>query len=144
MLGAHASAQDYNAGPLSLRRPTADESHPGRQVSGVYLEIRNESADADRLVAVSSSIAEKVVLHQVATGSGQMADARYLTLPGKDKVVLTPKGSHIMLTGLRQTLRNGDRFPLKLVFERAGAVLVDVQVVGTPPAAMHPGHAHHH
>lgn len=132
-------AHDYSVGSLLLKRPIADETRAGQRATGVYLEIRNESAHADRLVAVSSSIAEKVALHQVANGSGGMSDARYLTLPGKGSVVLAPGASHIMLMGLRQPLRNGERFPLKLVFERSGAVLLDVLVVGAMPA-MH--HAH--
>lgn len=140
LINGSALAQDYTAGSLRLKRPMADETPAGRQATGVYLEIQNESPHADRLVAVSSSIAEKVALHQMGGGAGSMADARYLTLPGKGSVVLAPGASHIMLMGLRQPLRNGDHFPLKLVFERSGAVLLDVLVVGAKPA---PQHAHH-
>jgi len=135
-----AFAHEYTVGSLRLKRPVADETKSTQQAAGVYLEIVNDSAQTDRLMAVSTSIAEHVALHRMDNGASNMADARYLTLPGKASVVLAPGASHIMLMGLRQPLKSGQSFPLKLVFERAGAVLLDVEVVGSRPMAHHQHH----
>lgn len=43
-------------------------------------------------------------------------------------VKFAPGGYHIMLMGLKQPLKAGDRFPLTLKFAKAGSVTVDVQV----------------
>ena len=47
--------------------------------------------------------------------------------PGKS-VTLAPGGYHIMLTGLKQPLQQGDTFPLTLNFEKAGQVTATVTV----------------
>ena len=47
--------------------------------------------------------------------------------PGQ-KVELKPGGLHIMFLGLHAPLKAGDRFPMKLTFERAGEVTVQVHV----------------
>ena len=37
-------------------------------------------------------------------------------------------GFHIMLMGLKKSLKNGQKFPLTLTFERAGVIKVNVAV----------------
>jgi len=133
-------AHDYAVGSLRLKDPIADETRSSQQATGVYLEIVNESVQADRLIAVSSAIAEQAALHQMGGAMHNMSDARYLTLPGKTSVALAPGASHIMLMGLRQPLKSGQRFPLKLVFERSGTVLLDVHVVGAQRMTPHGHH----
>jgi len=57
--------------------------------------------------------------------------------PGR-KAVLKPGGDHLMLTGLKQPLKQGEAFPLTLEFEHAGKIEVQVNV-GKAGAAMAPG-----
>jgi copper(I)-binding protein len=47
--------------------------------------------------------------------------------PG-DKLELKPGGYHAMLSDLKQPLKAGDRFPLTLTFQHAGAIEVSVRV----------------
>jgi copper(I)-binding protein len=57
--------------------------------------------------------------------------------PGKT-VMLAPGGSHLMLLHLKSPLKQGDRLPVTLEFEKAGKVkvLLDVQGIGAQrPAA---------
>ena len=57
--------------------------------------------------------------------------------PGKT-VKLAPGGLHLMMTDLKSPLKQGDKMPVTLEFEKAGkvAVTLDVQGVGAPgPAA---------
>ncbi len=59
--------------------------------------------------------------------------------PGKT-VKLAPGGYHLMMMDLKNPLKQGDRVPVTLEFEKAGKVQVtlDVQAVGAPgpgPAA---------
>ena len=41
---------------------------------------------------------------------------------------LKPGGLHIMFIGLKAPLKAGDSFPMKLKFEKAGEVTVEVKV----------------
>ena len=63
-------------------------------------------------------------------------------------VKLAPGGLHVMLQDLKQSLSKGDRFPMTLVFERAGEVKVDIVVEDAPANAAHgaaaPAEAHKH
>jgi periplasmic copper chaperone A len=43
-------------------------------------------------------------------------------------VAMKPGGYHIMLTGLKQPLKEGDQFPLHLQFAKAGSVDATVKV----------------
>lgn len=134
------AAQEYTAGSLQLKRPVADPADAHQQAIGVYLEIINNASQDDRLIAATAPIARQVAIHRMEGGAGHMTDAGHLPLPGKSRVVLAPGRSHIMLTGLKGPLKSGQQFPMKLVFERAGTVLVDVEVLATPQRAV----AHHH
>ena len=49
---------------------------------------------------------------------------------------MAPGGYHIMLTGLKQKLKQGDRVPLTLIFEHAGPMTVQAVVAG--PGASEP------
>ena len=55
--------------------------------------------------------------------------------PGKT-VKLAPGGYHVMLMDLKAALKQGDKVPVTLEFEKAGKVklAIDVQGVGREPA----------
>ena len=44
------------------------------------------------------------------------------------QTTLTPGGFHVMLIGLKQSLKEGERFPFTLTFEKAGKLDVSVKV----------------
>jgi copper(I)-binding protein len=104
------------------------------EVAAVYLTIDN-GGGADRLVAVSTDAAAEASL--MGGGDSGGADAAAHT-SGRAPVDLAvppgttsfePGGRHVMLDALVQPLQPGDRVPLTLRFERAGARTVDVEVV---------------
>ncbi len=104
---------------------------PGKaQTGAVYASIVNHGNAPDRLVAVSSPVAEKADLHQHKLDNGIMkmrpVDALPIA-PGKS-AELEPGGYHIMLMGLAHPLREGESFPLTLTFEKAGTVTAMVSV----------------
>ena len=109
----------------------------------VYLTITDTGAP-DKLMAVASPVATKADLHESFTDNGvaKMRDVATLPVqPGKS-VTLAPGGYHIMLTGLKQSLQQGDTFPLMLSFEKAGQVTATVTVQkagGGMPGMQMPG-----
>ncbi|ANK81410.1 MAG: hypothetical protein TEF_12635 [Rhizobiales bacterium NRL2] len=107
-------------------RATILASRPGV----AYLTM--ESARDDRLVAVESPAADRVMIHAIENSDdvNRMMNLDALDLPAGERVVLAPGGAHLMLTGLKKRLTEGTRFPLTLRFERAGAITVSVPVLG--------------
>ncbi|MBV9248938.1 MAG: copper chaperone PCu(A)C [Acetobacteraceae bacterium] len=89
----------------------------------VYLTATDNGAP-DRLLGVSTPVAERAELHESFAQGGVMkmrpVDAAPIA-PGKP-LRLAPGGNHIMLMGLKRPLKEGDTFPITLKFEHAGAV----------------------
>lgn len=113
---------------------------PGNVKTGaIYLTATNNGASADRLIGASSPAAEKAELHEMSMDNGimKMRPVKSLAIaPGKS-LVLKPGGYHVMLTGLKAPLKEGDTVPLTLQFEKAGAIAVTAQIAKV--GAMHPG-----
>jgi copper(I)-binding protein len=96
----------------------------------VYMTIFNQGQGMDRLVAVESPVAQKVELHTHIMKDGVMRMRRIFAVeihPG-ETAVLAPGGNHVMLRGLNHKLKEGETFAVTLVFEKAGKVIVDVEV----------------
>jgi copper(I)-binding protein len=107
----------------------------GAKIAGGYLTIENMGNVPDRLIGGSSDIAGKVEVHEMAMNNGVMTmrplDKGLVIEPGKT-VKLAPGGYHLMLFDLKSPLKQGDKVPVMLEFEKAGKVglLLDVQGVG--------------
>jgi len=71
-----------------------------------------------------------VEIHSMNMDGGVMRMRRLdgVDLPSSGTVALAPGGLHMMLFGLKAPLRTGESFPLELRFEKAGKILVQVNV----------------
>jgi copper(I)-binding protein len=122
---ARAFAQD---GTLRVENAWSRVAAAGR-VGVVYLTIVDSGAP-DRLTAVASPVSATASLHESFDDHGVAKMRSVATLPveaGKP-VTLAPGGYHIMLTGLKEPLNQGDEFPVTLIFEKAGQVTATVTV----------------
>ncbi|UVK53256.1 copper chaperone PCu(A)C [Mesorhizobium sp. AR02] len=109
---------------------------------GGYLTVTNHGPGEDRLLEVTSPVAEKIQFHTMTIDNGVAKMTRLLTIelqPGVP-VVFKPGGIHMMLLGLKHQLKEGETVPLTLTFEKADAVEVDAQVLGIGATAQ-PGSA---
>lgn len=111
---------------------------PGKAENGAaYLTV--VSPVPDRLTAVSTPAAKTAELHNMTMEGGVMKMRPLpagIDLPAGQPVTLKPGGTHIMLMGLTQPLKQGETFPVTLTFEKAGTKQVTVAVAG--PGAMGP------
>jgi copper(I)-binding protein len=105
---------------------------PPADVAGLYLRAVDTGGEGDRLTGVSSAAAGHVMLHETVREGDRMRmvhAAGGLAVPAGGALELRPGGAHVMLMGLRQPLREGDRVPVELIFERAGMLALEVPVV---------------
>jgi copper(I)-binding protein len=144
-----ASARDYKAGTLTITDAWSRATPKGAAVGGGYLKITNNGTTADRLISGSSEIAGSFQVHEMTMEKG-VAKMRLLKdgleiKPGQT-VELKPGGFHIMFADLKQPLNKGDHFKATLVFEKAGTVEVeyDVLAIGASPTREPPGKQMHH
>ena len=108
-------------------------------IAAAYVTIENKGS-ADRLTGVRSSIGE-ATLHETSMDDGvmrmrQIDAATGLVIPSSGKLALAPGGAHVMLMGLKQPLKAGDRFNITLQFAKSGSERVDIIVKPTTENAM--------
>jgi len=124
-----AHAHDYKLGPIAIGHPYARFTVPGQSVGGGYLKLENTGGD-DRLVSASAPICERVEMHTMKLEGDvmRMRQLDAIELPTGKTVELKSGGMHLMFVGLKAPLKVGESFPMKLRFEKAGEVTVDVKV----------------
>jgi copper(I)-binding protein len=146
-LASHSAFPAENAtfalGDLVVESPWARESVTRTGVA--YLTVRNGGDQDDRLIGVSSEVADKAELHSsvVQDGVMKMRAVEALDVPAHGEAVLEPGGLHIMLIGLKAPLEEGKSFALTLEFENAG----EIEVMTTVENIAHAGgggHDHGH
>lgn len=130
-----AFAADVKAGDLVITQPWSRATPGGAKTGAGYLTIENKGGAPDRLVAVSGDVAGRIEVHEMAVNNGVMTmrplEKGLVIEPGKT-VALAPGGYHLMLMELKSPLKQGDKLPVTLEFEKAGKVAVTlvVQAVG--------------
>ena len=115
---------------IQIEKPWTRATPPGATVAGGYMLIRNTGAAADRLVAVSSPAAAKVELHLHINDKGvmKMREVRGYDVPAKGSFELKPGGAHLMFLDIKRPLKEGEKVPVKLRFEKAGEVSAEFRV----------------
>ncbi len=137
VLAAPARAQEVKAGDLVITQAWSRATPGGAKVGGGYLTIENKGSTPDRLLGGTADVAAKVEVHEMAMNTGVMTmrrlDGGLAIEPGKT-VKLAPGGYHLMMLDLKSPLKQGDKLPVTLEFEKAGKVRVtfDIQGVGAP------------
>jgi copper(I)-binding protein len=130
---------------LQIEKPWARATVPGAKVGGGYMTIRNAGA-ADKLVSASSPVAARVELHVHINDNGvmKMREVPGYDVPAKGSFELKPGGAHLMFMDLKRPLKEGEKLPVKLKFEKAGEVNAEFQVGGlggaSAPAMQHNKH----
>ena len=105
---------------------------PGAATIGAaYFVIANPTSSADRVIAISSPIAERVEIHQHFLDGTvmRMREVPSVEIGPGETVAFKPGGLHLMLINLKQPLRQGDRFPLTVKLDKAGDIHVEVTVL---------------
>jgi copper(I)-binding protein len=133
--GPPVRAEDAKAGDLVISQAWSRATPNGAKIGAGYFTIENKGATADKLVGVSGDVSPRIEVHEMSMNNGVMkmrpVDGGLTIDPGKT-VKLAPSGYHLMIMDLKSPLKQGDKLPLTLQFEKAGkvAVTLDVQGVG--------------
>ena len=137
------SAHEFKFGTLSIGHPYARPTAPSQPTGGGYLTLTSKGR-ADRLISASTPIAREVQLHSMKMDGDvmRMREVEAIDVPADTLVELKPGAFHLMFVGLKEPLKVGQRFPLKLRFEKAGEVTVEISV--DAPAAHEAPHPKAH
>ena len=130
---APACAQEVKAGDIVITQAWSRATPGGAKIGGGYLTIENKGSAPDRLIHCSGDVAGKIEVHEMSMKNGVMTmrplDNGLTIEPGKT-VKLAPGGFHLMLFDLKNPLKQGDKVPVTLEFEKAGKVTISLDVQG--------------
>src|SRR5262249_26581146 len=135
LFAASAHAEDVKVGDLVITQAWSRATPGGAKTGGGFLTIENKGSVADKLIGASADFAGKIEVHEMTMSDGVMkmrpVEGALTIDPGKT-VKLAPGGLHLMMMDLKSPLKQGDRLPVTLQFDKAGkvAVTLDVQGVG--------------
>jgi copper(I)-binding protein len=123
-----------HAADIQITQAWARPTPPTVQVGAVYFSVTNGGAKEDRLLAVSSSVAASVEIHETQTvkGTMQMRQVASVSCPAGTTVKIEPGGLHVMLLGLKQPLMEGAKMDLTLRFRDAGVLSIQVPIKNGP------------
>ncbi len=112
-------AHEFKVGDLEIGHPWSRATPAGAKVAGGYFTVTNHGSAPDRLVSISSDIAAKAEVHEMAVKDGVMTMRKVdggLEVPAKGKAELAPGGYHLMFIGLNRQPKQGEKFAATLTF----------------------------
>lgn len=115
---------------LTVTNAWSRSTPPVAKVGVVYFTLNNDTKKSDRLLKLSTAVAEKVEVHrtEVLDGIARMREVAVLHVDAGQTLEFEPGGMHVMLIGLRKPLVAGMTYELDLLFEVAGPRKVKVAV----------------
>ena len=114
---------------VEIEKPWMRAPPPGAKLAAGYMTIRNKSASPDRLVGASSPVAARVETHVTIKDGDvfRMREVNGYDIPAKGSFEVKPGGAHLMFVGAKP-LKDGDKVPVTLKFEKAGEVKTEFHV----------------
>src|SRR5690606_39859728 len=143
---SHAQ-EHYTVGDIHLFDAYARPTVSHQPTAGAYVGIENMGKQADRLISAESPAAKRVEIHTMSMDNHVMKMKEVGTIDLKPGETITMKpgdGFHLMLIGLTQRLKAGDKLPMTLVFEKAGKVEVTFDIDSKQGKSGEHSHSHSH
>lgn len=128
------------AAPIEVLQPWSRPAVAGTNGIG-YMVLANHGRSADALVKVESPLAARVEMHASTMTGGVMSmkPETRVAVPAGGRVTFGPGAYHLMLIGLKKTLKPGDHAPATLTFASGARLKVAFVVsAGMAPPAMAP------
>lgn len=115
-------------------RPAAQNAN-----SGMFFEMVNGTSQADTLIGVESGLAKVVQVHETFKsddGMMGMREVESIAVPAGGTVQFKPGSFHVMLIGLNNDVKMGEKGNVVLKFKHAGDISVTAEVRDMPKSSM--------
>lgn len=131
-----AAGEGVEAMPIIQEGVVIEEGYayataPKQKNGAAFFIVSNYTDQHDRLIGVSSNVADKTVLHTMSenkAGVMEMQEVDGIDIPLGNRIGFTSAGDHVMLMGLNSPLKDGEKFTLTLTFEKAGEIKTEIPV----------------
>ena len=132
---------EIKKGDILLTELWSRATPSGAKVAAGFFTVENTGSEPDRLVDIKTPVGTAQI-HETAMVNGvstmRPLDGGLAIAPGQ-KVTLAPGGLHVMITELKERLKEGQMLPLTLRFQKAGEIEATLHI--RPPGAPGPGDA---
>lgn len=121
----------YAAKTITVNDGYVKASIPGSNVTASYMTLRNTSNKAITLQKVSSTVSDRIEIHEhsMADGIMRMREVGEITIKANSTVVLQPSGLHLMIFSLKQPIKEKSVMPLTLYFSNDTEVKIQLPVL---------------
>ena len=146
MVGANVYGDEF-----TIENGWARATAPGQNAASVDMIIASKTAV--KLVEAATPVANSVAIHKMSHAGGMMTmrEVEAIDIPAGKKVSLGEAGYHLMLTGLKEPLKAGDKFILALGFKMANGQIEKIKTMievkpltGAKPMSQDHGSMHMH
>lgn len=140
-----AIAHDVQTDAVRIAHPFAIPSPPGAANGAAYVDITAFS-DPVTLVGASSPASSTVELHHMQMNDDmmQMRHVEEIRIEAGETTTMRPGGGfHLMLIGLTEPLKEGQRFPLTLNFAEQDDVAIEVWIQNAQQGSKAADEHHH-
>ena len=131
---------------VSVSEPWIRATVPAQKVTGAFMRV--QAAKPARLVGISTPVAGRAELHEMAMENNtmRMRQVDVIDLPAGKAVKLASGGYHVMLFDLKRQLKEGESVPVTLVVQdgakKNSSVTVEAKVKPLTYVAPQSGHQH--
>ena len=118
------------ADSITIIKPRIRAMPPGQKVTAMYMQLKNSSANNHDLVKVEGEISNMIELHTHTNNDGvmSMGEVESIPLPANSIAEAKPGSYHVMIMGLKEDLKLGDKVDLNLTFKDGSSKSVTVEV----------------
>lgn len=118
--------------PVSFDNIYAYATSAVQRNGAVFMTITNYKDTDVKITGVSTDVSDMTEMHTTDMQGDmmQMREVKSYDIPAKETVKLEPMGHHIMLIGLKDTLKKGEKFPIRITLEDFGTFTREVTIVG--------------
>jgi copper(I)-binding protein len=105
-------------------------SIPGSNITAAYMTIKNDSDKEITLQKISSTISDRIEIHEhtMANGMMRMREVGEITIKANSSVVLQPSGLHLMIFSLKKQITEKNVIPLTLYFSHETKINIQLPV----------------
>lgn len=149
---AETAAKPVAANTIKVYSPYARAVPPGQMNSAIFMTLVNPSKTPFSIKAASSPASKVTELHTTLNNNGvmEMRQVPKMDIPALGQTVLKPGSLHVMLIGLKQDMKGGEKTSVTLTFDDNSQMKFEVPIQEVAkPAGMNgmghgSGHSHMH
>ncbi|MGH7885311.1 MAG: copper chaperone PCu(A)C [Thermodesulfobacteriota bacterium] len=124
---------DENNNKITVKDVWIREVLPGSDITAGYMTIMNHGNVDDTLIDIKCGCSEKVELHTTTIDSNDVARMKMIKnikISSGETLELSPGSYHLMIMGIKNSMKEKDKVTFELNFQKQGKVIVDASIRG--------------